>query len=177
MPTSNSCTTCVDDLDMIHDCTPDEWMTSQLNEALIRKLHGSLICLAHFLDMLSKGVCTMYNQVLADVRSTAEGIKCLYCTSQIWGLSERFPLSSSLTLCRHLISALNAQAARAYHTTACPITTQFPGHEFMNDLSNKLSFHSQATWVFDVLGLFFLHYSCVFLQSGTDGRPVDLSRN
>ena len=34
------------------------WMTSQLNIALNRKLHGSLMCLAYFFDKLSMGVCT-----------------------------------------------------------------------------------------------------------------------
>ena len=35
----------------------DAWMTSQLNEALIRKLRGPLMCLAYFIEMLSIGVC------------------------------------------------------------------------------------------------------------------------
>ena len=36
----------------------DAWMTSQLKEAVIHKLYGSLMCLAYFFDMLSLGVCT-----------------------------------------------------------------------------------------------------------------------
>ena len=50
----------------------------------------------------------------------------------------------------------------------------------MDDLTNKLSFDSQATWVIDVLGLFFdmLPYlSMNVLQPGTDRRPVDWRRN
>ena len=43
-------------------------MTSKLNVALVRKLRGSLMCL--------------YNQALADVRSTGGGITCLYCMFQ-----------------------------------------------------------------------------------------------
>ena len=35
----------------------DAWMNSQLNAALIRKLRGSLMCVAYFIDMLSAGVC------------------------------------------------------------------------------------------------------------------------
>ena len=33
-------------------------MTSKLNVALIRKLRGSLMCLAYFFDMITNGVCT-----------------------------------------------------------------------------------------------------------------------
>ena len=36
----------------------DAWMTSKLNVALIRKLHGSLMRLAYFFDMKPNGVCT-----------------------------------------------------------------------------------------------------------------------
>ena len=50
----------------------DTSMASQLNVALIRKLAWVI----DVLDMLSMGV--LYNQVLADVRSTGAGIKCLY---------------------------------------------------------------------------------------------------
>ena len=35
--------------------------------------------------------------------------------------------------CGHLIPALNAWKARAKYTTACLITTQFPGHGCIND--------------------------------------------
>ena len=68
---------------IIHDrnlvCHPvswafiDAWMTSQLGVVLIRKLRGSLKCLAIF-------YCypwNLYNQALADVWSTCAGIKCL----------------------------------------------------------------------------------------------------
>ena len=44
--------------------------------SLIRKLRGSLVCLADFIDMLS--MC-LYYQTLTDVLSTGAGIKCLYC--------------------------------------------------------------------------------------------------
>ena len=40
-----------------------------------RSLRGSLMCLAYF-DVFHG---CLYNQVLADVRSTSVGIKCLYC--------------------------------------------------------------------------------------------------
>ena len=35
----------------------DAWMTSQLKVAFIHKLRGSSMCMAHFSDMLSIGVC------------------------------------------------------------------------------------------------------------------------
>ena len=35
----------------------DVGINSQTNVALIRKLHGSLMCLAYVVDMLSMGVC------------------------------------------------------------------------------------------------------------------------
>ena len=46
--------------DRLSDCHPVSWawMTSQLNLALIRKLHWSLMCLAYCFCMLSMGVCT-----------------------------------------------------------------------------------------------------------------------
>ena len=34
------------------------WRNSQRNVALIRKLRGTLMCMAYFIDMLSVGVCT-----------------------------------------------------------------------------------------------------------------------
>ena len=36
----------------------DAWMTSKLNVALIRKLHGPLVCLAYFVHMIPNGMCT-----------------------------------------------------------------------------------------------------------------------
>ena len=54
------------------------WITSQLNVALMRKLRGSLMCLAFF--PLPMGVYT--NEHVADVRSTGAGIKCMYCIAQ-----------------------------------------------------------------------------------------------
>ena len=49
-----------------------------LSVALIRKLRGSFMCLAYFVDMLySLGV--PYNQALADAQSTGVGIN-LVCT-------------------------------------------------------------------------------------------------
>ena len=41
-------------------------MTSQLNVDLIRKLRGSLMCLAYFVDMLSVGVCSTKHWQTAD---------------------------------------------------------------------------------------------------------------
>ena len=57
----------------------DAWITSELNEALVCKLRVSLMSLSDIFDIPSVGV--LYNQALADVRSTGAGIKCLYCTS------------------------------------------------------------------------------------------------
>ena len=55
----------------------DAWMTSQMKVALIRKVRGSLMCLAYF--FLTCYPLEFQNQALADVRSTGSGIKCLYC--------------------------------------------------------------------------------------------------
>ena len=59
----------------------DAWMISQLNVALIGKLHGSLLCLAHFFDRWLS--MFLYNQSLADVRSTGAGMKYLHCIKEI----------------------------------------------------------------------------------------------
>ena len=52
-------------------------------------------------------------------------------------------------------------------TTARLIATQFPDHGCMDDLTTERSFVSQATWVIDVLGLFFLHVINGDLKSQT----------
>ena len=81
VPTFDSCTKCMGSPGIINDHTSDyhpvSWarMTLQLNEALVRKLRGSLMCLACF-DMLS--ISVFYNQSLAVVRSTVAGIR--FCT-------------------------------------------------------------------------------------------------
>ena len=64
----------------------DAWMTSQLNVALFRKLRGSFICLAYFLTCYPR---VFYRQALADHRSTAAAIKCMYryCTIEMVPLS------------------------------------------------------------------------------------------
>ena len=46
--------------------------------------------------------------------------------------------------CRHLISALNAWAARAEYTTASPIASRFPGQGCMDDVTTERSFDSQG---------------------------------
>ena len=66
-----------------------------LNVILIRKLRGSLMYFDYFLTCL-------YNQALADVRSTGVGIKSLYCDSKSLGTfsltSSRAELSKSICL-------------------------------------------------------------------------------
>ena len=57
----------------------DEWMTSQLNVALICKLSGSLDN-SNVIGFLFGFPGCLCNQTLADVRSTGAGIKCLYCS-------------------------------------------------------------------------------------------------
>ena len=72
----------------------------------------------------------------------------------------------------HLIPAINTWADRAKYTTARPISTQFPGHGCMNDLTTERSLDSQATWVIDELGLL----TCcqlVFIEPRNGRRPVD----
>ena len=86
VPTFNSCSKCTGSMVIIHDCMPDchsflgmdAWMTSQMKVALIRNVRGSLMCLAYF--FLTCYQLEFHNQAPADVRSTASGIKCLYCT-------------------------------------------------------------------------------------------------
>ena len=56
----------------------DARKTSQLYMALIRKLRGSLMCVAYFRHVIL--VC-LYNLALADIRLTGAGINCLYCSS------------------------------------------------------------------------------------------------
>ena len=50
------------------------FLSSQLNEALFRKIRGSLRFSWHII------LGCLYNQALADVRSTGAGIQCLYCS-------------------------------------------------------------------------------------------------
>ena len=71
----------------------DAWMTAQLNVALIRKLRGSLMCLADCFDMLMHGC--LYNQALADISVTGAGINCLSC---IEGLQTAVNKSVSVVL-------------------------------------------------------------------------------
>ena len=59
----------------------DAWMTSQLNVALIHKLCGSLMCLAYFLHVHDIHGC-LYNQALADVRSTGAGVRTVLLKKQ-----------------------------------------------------------------------------------------------
>ena len=47
-------------------------MTSQLNVALIRNLSGPSMCLGYYVDVING---CLYNQTLADVRSTGARIK------------------------------------------------------------------------------------------------------
>ena len=72
----------------------DAWITSELNEALVCKLRVSLMSLADIFDITSMGV--LYNQALADVRSTGAGIRCRHCTCKgvVWD-------SVSLSLVTH----------------------------------------------------------------------------
>ena len=48
-----------------------------MNVALIWKLRGAINAFILFFDMLSMG--DVYNQALADVRSTGAGMNYLYC--------------------------------------------------------------------------------------------------
>ena len=54
----------------------DARMTSQLNVALIRKLRGLCVCLPYLLNVIHG---CLYNQTLADVKSTGGEIKCTHC--------------------------------------------------------------------------------------------------
>ena len=80
------------------DCHPISlaWVhgTSQLKESSIRKLCGSLMCLAYFLTCYP---WVLFNQALADVQSTGAVIKCLYCRSL--SMNELNPCISSFAAC------------------------------------------------------------------------------
>ena len=98
VPTFNSCTKCVGSPGIIHDRTPDYhpvswawmngWPHDRTNVALIRKLRGSLMCLTYLWHVIHG---CLSDQALADVRSTGEGIKCLYCTLYPRGCSKYPP--------------------------------------------------------------------------------------
>ena len=71
------------------------FLTSQLNAALIRKLRGSLICMAY---VLTCHPWCLYNQALADVRSTGAWIECLYWIFPLQGFpTSRFWHSNTCT--------------------------------------------------------------------------------
>ena len=59
VPAFNSCTKCVVNPGIIdsrtHDCHPVSWANERTVVALIRKLRGSLMCLAYFLTYYSGG--------------------------------------------------------------------------------------------------------------------------
>ena len=78
--------------------------------------------------------------------------------------------------CRRLIPALNAWEVRVYTIhVARLIDTQFHGHGCMNNLTTQRCIESQATWVIDVLGLFFDILSrgaCTIRNWQTSGRLV-----
>ena len=57
--------------------------------------------------------------------------------------------------------------------TTCPIAIQFPGHGCKDDLTPERSFDSQSPRVIYVLGLFFVCYPWVFVQSDTGRHLVD----
>ena len=71
--------------------------------------------------------------------------------------------------CRHC-----TWAPRAEYTTARPIATQFPGHWCTDDLTTENSFHSQATWIIDMLVLFIWHVSnwCFYNRALADVRST-----
>ena len=55
--------------------------------ALICKLRGSLICLAHLFGRVATRC--LNNRALTDVRLTGAGIKCLYCIRTIMRIEEK----------------------------------------------------------------------------------------
>ena len=70
-----------------------------------------------------------------------------------------------------LIPALNTIAQ---YKTVHLISTQFHGHGWMDYLTTKHSFDSQATWVIDMFGLLFCHlmFGCVYNQALADVRST-----
>ena len=73
--------------------------------------------------------------------------------------------------CRHFIPALNLRTARVYYTTACPITTQFPGRGCdQRSLTSQLNVTliRKPRWSLICFGLLFdISYPWVFVQPGT----------
>ena len=63
------------------------------------------------------------------------------------------------------------------HTTAHTLATKFHVNGCMDDLTIERRFDSQAKWVSDVLGFFLTFYTWMFIQLGTDRRPVDWCMN
>ena len=53
-------------------------------------------------------------------------------------------------------SCTKCMGSRGQYTTARPIATRLPGHEWMDDLTTESSFVSPATWVINLCGLFLL---------------------
>ena len=88
----------------------DAWITSELNEALVCKLRVSLMSLSDIFDIPSMGV--LYNQALADVRSTRAGIKCVYCN---WSSSCQDMLGCAL------------EVPRIFMTISKPLCKSFVG--------------------------------------------------
>ena len=87
MPTFNSCTKCVGSPGKIHDHMPDchpvswawiyEWPTTERNFDSQATWVIDVVIVFHCNVIHG----CLYNQAMADIRSTGAGIKCLYCTS------------------------------------------------------------------------------------------------
>ena len=60
--------------------------------------------------------------------------------------------------CRHLITALNAWAAKAEYTTARPVANYFPKNASNDDLTIERSFDLQASRVIDVLDIIYVDH-------------------
>ena len=123
VPTFNSCTKCLGHCTRPHArlqpsfLDMDARMTSQLNVGLIGELHGSLMCFDMFLWHVIHGC--LYNQALADVRSTDAGIKCLYCK---WPMCANVP--SSTHSCIHRLHRVELNNVL--------VSTIAPFHGFLN---------------------------------------------
>ena len=70
-------------------CTTRHWQTSgRLVQISIACTVQPGICRRQF-DWCRNSIYVLYNQALADVRSTSAGIRCLYCTTRHWQTSDR----------------------------------------------------------------------------------------
>ena len=90
----NSCTKCLGSSGIIHDCTPNchpvfwAWMRPHVPDLASFDSNATWVIDVFGLYFWHDIHGCLYNQALADVRSTGAGIECLYCSSWIYNTLE-----------------------------------------------------------------------------------------